>query len=177
MPTKPSNSLIIIDFRSRKKNSSNEFLHKTWFNKALFVYFENHFRKKRTFEKKRMEEHICQQKMMAWGIFFFIGGIISHVLLETIFYNFQRYSLFKRFISTTLFDEFPTECHQYYSPSPTSMSTEIPFIKPSDLVECKPQNFQLHVVNPWRRSECQTGILFKLFCWKIYNLHFRFWAW
>ena len=71
-----------------------------------------------------MEEHICQQKMMAIGIFFFIGGIISHFLLQTIFYNFQRYFLFKRFISTTLFDQFPTECHQYYSSSPTSMSTD-----------------------------------------------------
>ena len=29
----------IIDFRSQKKNSSNEFLHKTWFNKALFAYY------------------------------------------------------------------------------------------------------------------------------------------
>lgn len=89
MPTKSSNSFIIIDFRSQKKNSSNEFLHKTWFNKALFAYFENHFRKKRTFEKKRMEEHICQQKMMAWGIFFFIGGIISHFYCKPYFIIFS----------------------------------------------------------------------------------------
>ena len=131
-----------------------------------------------------MEEHICQQKMMATGIFFFIGGILSlfkthfsaKFAVQTIFVHFQRFSWFKHFISTILFDQFSTECHQDYMPSPTSMSTKFLFIKSSDqyLVECKPHNFLLHVVNPWRRSECQTGILFKLFCWKIYNLHFDF---
>ena len=102
-----------------------------------------------------MEEHICQQKMMATGIFFFIGGILSlikitHFLLQTILIHFQRFSCFKHFISTILFDQFSTECHQYYMALRNSMSTELLFIKPSDqdLVECKPHNFLLHVVNP-----------------------------
>ena len=80
---KTSDAFVIIVFRRPQKPSSNEFLHKTWF-KALFAYFHNHFYKKRIFEKeserkKHMEEHICQQKMMATGIFFFIAGMISHI--------------------------------------------------------------------------------------------------
>ena len=127
---------------------------------------------KSTFANRKWWPREFSFLLQVWFRIFFTENHIKW----SIFKYFQRSSWFKHFIYTTLSDEFPTECHQHYMPSPASISTKFLFIKPSDqyLVECKPHNFLLHVVNPWRRSECQTGILFKLFCWKIYNLHFDF---
>ena len=87
MPTKSSDAFFIIDFRSQKKNSSNEFLHKTWFNKALFVYFENHFRKNGLSRKTHGRTHLPTENdgngnyLFHWRYHF--------AFFTAIFYNFS----------------------------------------------------------------------------------------
>ena len=141
------------------------------------IISENHFRKKTIFEKRAWKSTFANRKWWQWEFSFSLEVSFRifyckpyFIIFSVIFYSNASYLqlYLTNWMSPILFVV-----------TDINVNRSISFIKPSDqdLVECKPQNFLLHVVNPWRRSECQTGILFKLFCWKIYNLHFRFWAW
>lgn len=142
---------------------------------------------KNTFANRKVWPREFSFLLQVWFPIFFTENHIKWF----IFKYFQRSSWFKHFIYTTLSDEFSTECHQHYMPSPTSISTEIIFIKPSDqyLVECKPHNFLLHVVNPWRSFRLVFYLnyfvekyiiyisilgmikLFKITCWRFASLY------